>query len=150
MRLARAALLALSLALAWAAAPRAVAAQAARDTTLRAAERAAREWLWLLDEQLYEAAWARVAPAMQSVVTYQRWTTSLAQLRAVLPRVLPRELRRAERSGQLFGGEAVILSFGADAWREIVVLVRRGEAWQVGGYGILRDRGPTAVRSPPP
>lgn len=115
------------------------AAQAARDTTIHAAERAAREWLWLLDEQRYADAWALVAPAMQSAITYERWTTSLTELRAVLPPLLRRELQRAERSVPLFGGESVILSFRVDALREIVVLVRRAGKWQVGGYGILRN-----------
>lgn len=145
--------------LAAAAVPRPAAAQAARDstvrpaalpsrdTTLHSAERAAREWLWLLDEQRYADAWALVAPAMQSAITYERWTTSLTQLRAVLPPLLRRELQRAERSVPLFGGESVILSFGVDSLREIVVLVSRDGKWQVGGYGILRNGSPTAVRS---
>jgi len=114
-------------------------AQAGRDPILGSAERAAREWLWLLDEQRYADAWALVAPAMQSAITYERWATSLERLRAVLPNVLRRELLRAEPGGPLFGGESVMLSFGVGPLREIVVLVRREPTWQVGGYGILRD-----------
>jgi len=146
---ARAALLALLLVGAAAsAAPPPLAAQTARDSavralardsTLRAAERAAREWLWLLDEARYDSAWSVVAPAMRSVVGYREWTTSLTQLRTALPSVLRRELLRAERSVPLFGGNSVILSFavGRGSMREIVVLVRAPERWLIGGYGIL-------------
>ena len=113
--------------------------RAAADSTTRAAERAAREWLWLLDEQRYDRAWTLVAPAMRSLVGYAQWTASLERLRAVLPRPLRRELQRAERSVPLFGGSSFILSFavGGGGLREIVVLVRSAAGWQVGGYGIL-------------
>jgi hypothetical protein len=106
-------------------------------------ERFARQWLWLLDEARYDSAWSVVVPAMQAVVTYPEWTTSLQRLRAGarLPRQFRRTLRRAEPSVPLFGGSSVILSFDVvpGALREIVVLVRTGGRWQVGGYGILRD-----------
>jgi hypothetical protein len=111
----------------------------ARDPSLRAAERAAREWLYLLDEARYDSAWSVVAPAMRSVVGYREWTTSLTQLRSALPFRIRRELLRAEPSVPLFGGSSVILSFavGRGSMREIVVLVRTSERWLIGGYGIL-------------
>ena len=148
MRTTRALVLATLFAIPAVAVPRALAAQVAGDvgrspsppdSTLRSAERAAREWLWLLDEQSYERAWTLVAPAMKSLVGYEQWATSLASLRSVLPRVLRRELLRAEPSVALFGGNSVILSFGVGSGtlREILVLVRASAGWQVGGYGIL-------------
>jgi hypothetical protein len=109
------------------------------DSTLRSAERAARVWLWQLDEARYDSAWSVVAPAMRSAVGYREWTTSLTQLRSALPFPLRRELLKAEHSVPLFGGSSVILSFGVGrgSLREIVVLVRTRERWLVGGYGIL-------------
>jgi len=111
----------------------------AADTAVASAERAARAWLELLDERAYERAWAQVAPAMRSAVGYQQWTTSLTQLRSALPRSPRRDLLHAEPSVPLFGGNSIIMSFtvGRDSMREIVVLVRRSERWEMGGYGIL-------------
>ena len=127
----------------------------ARDSTLRSAERAARAWLSLLDQQHYARAWDVVAPAMRSVVGYDEWAASLARLRVALPGVPRRELLKAEPSVPLFGGNSVILSFGVGPGtvREIVVLVHRAvpagdvgalratgaasPSWLIGGYGVL-------------
>lgn len=110
-----------------------------RDTTLLSAEQAARDWLARLDAGEYERAWIDVVAAMRGSTTYPAWTTSLENLRSVLPHPPRRALLRAERSVPLFGGASVLLTFAVEgsSLREIVVLVRDGPRWRVGGYGVL-------------
>lgn len=132
--------LAVALLLLVAAAP--VAAQTplpARDSTLRSAEQNARAWLAHLDAAAYERAWSDVVAAMRASTTYAEWTTSLEQLRSVLPREPGRMLLRAEHGVRLFGGDSVLLTFAVSGTglREIVVLVRDRTRWRVGGYGVL-------------
>lgn len=111
----------------------------AHDATLRSAEQGARAWLAHLDAADYERAWGDVVAAMRGSTTYPEWTTSLEQLRSVLPRAPERTLLRAEHSVPLFGGASVLLTFSVrgTGLREIVVLVRDRTRWRVGGYGIL-------------
>ena len=111
----------------------------ARDTTLHSAEQGARAWLAHLDAGAYERAWSDVVAAMRGSTTYAEWTTSLDQLRSVLPHGPGRTLLRAEHGVPLFGGDSVLLTFAVrgTGLREIVVLVRDRTRWRVGGYGIL-------------
>lgn len=111
----------------------------APDTTLHAAEHSALAWLALLDDADYERAWPAVVGAMRASTTYSAWATSLETLRSVLPHAPVRTLLRAERSVPLFGGDSVFLTFAiaGSGRREIVVLVRDGVRWRIGGYGVL-------------
>jgi hypothetical protein len=113
-----------------------------------AAEKAAREWLSLVDSTNTEASWESAGTMLKAAITAAQWKDALAAARAqvgleqdVLP--LSRELAGAGYTQNLPNippGEYVVLQFNvnypARAVVETVTMALEGDVWKVIGYYI--------------
>lgn len=108
-----------------------------------AAERAALEWLTLVDAGDAQRSWAAAATLFRRAVPEQRWAESLAAARGPLGRVESRRLTAATQATQLPGapdGEYVVFQFDTvfehkRASVETVTPMRDADGhWRVSGY----------------
>lgn len=110
-----------------------------------AAERAALEWLALIDRGETAASWDAAASLFRRAVSAQQWAQSLDAARTPLGPVVARRLKSARAATELPGapdGEYVVLQFDTKfehkrAAVETVTPMRDGDGeWRVSGYFI--------------
>ena len=108
-----------------------------------AAERAARDWLSLVDAGDAHGSWETAATLFRRAVPEERWTESLEAARGPLGSVESRRLTGAEQATELPGapdGEYVVLQFETVFERkraavETVTPMRDADGeWRVSGY----------------
>jgi hypothetical protein len=129
------------------------AAELRQDTLIASAERAALEWLGLLDADRWEQAWAQMIDMMRSSVSMAEWRRTIEQGRAPLLPLGERRLIAASRTTDFAGSPAVQLVFhiasaGNPNATETLVLSPGPDGWRIAAIGIRRDDPGRAVRVP--
>ena len=90
------------------------------DTAIAAdapAENAAREWLALVDEGLYEQSWSQAGSVFRSAVTAQKWAEQVAPVREPLGSLVSRDVQSIQQTEQLPGmptGTYRVIEFNTD------------------------------------
>ena len=126
-------------------APHAALAQDPRATTV---QRAAREWLALVDKQDGEASWKAAGARLQDSITLPVWTETVRREReprgALLQRAVTATTFTDSITGLPAGGSYAVVTFRtsfanqADSGEELILEVGAGYAWRVIGYVIAR------------
>jgi len=126
-------------------APHAALAQDPRATTV---QRAAREWLALVDKQDGEASWKAAGARLQDSVTMPVWIETIRREReprgALLQRAVTGTTFTDSVTGLPQGGTYAVVTFRtsfanqADSGEELILEVGAGYAWRVIGYVIAR------------
>ena len=126
-------------------APHAALAQDPRATTV---QRAAREWLALVDKQDGEASWKAAGARLQDSVTLAVWTETVRREREPRGPLLQRAVTATTFSDSIPGlppgGSYAVVTFRtsfanqADSGEEVILEVGAGYAWRVIGYVIAR------------
>ena len=107
------------------------------------AERAALEWLALIDQGDANASWSATASLFQRAVTAEQWAQSLGVARAPLGAVISRRLQSAKSATELPGapdGHYVVFQFDSSfehkrTATETVTPMRDADgSWRVSGY----------------
>ena len=124
-------------------APHAALAQDPRATMV---QRAAREWLALVDKQDGEASWKAAGPRLQDSVTLPKWAETVRREReprgALLQRAVTATTFSDSIPGLPPGGSYAIVTFRSsfanqtDSGEEVMLEVGAGYAWRVIGYVI--------------
>ena len=113
------------------------------STDTRAAEKAARAWLALVDGGKYAESWTEAAALFRQAVPQEQWSQQAAAVRTPLGKLVKRELRAAYPRTSLPGapdGEYVVLQFDTSfehkqAAVETVTPMREPDgSWRVSGY----------------
>jgi len=108
-----------------------------------AAERAANEWLKLIDAGDARASWRATATLFRKAVTEEQWTQSLAAARSPLGAVVNRTLKHAESVTQLPGapdGDYVVMQFDTQFEKKragvetVTPMLDTDGRWRVSGY----------------
>jgi hypothetical protein len=115
------------------------------NDTDQAAERAALEWLALIDRGDAQASWAAAASLFRRAVTVQQWQQALEAARTPLGKLVSRHIESTRAATELPGapdGEYVVLQFSSAfehkrAATETVTPMRDTDGeWRVSGYFI--------------
>ena len=124
-------------------APHAALAQDPRTTMV---QRAAREWLALVDKQDVEASWKAAGARLQDSVTLPVWTETVRREREPRGSLLQRAVTATTFSDSIPGlppgGSYAIVTFRSsfanqtDSGEEVMLEVGAGYAWRVIGYAI--------------
>jgi hypothetical protein len=109
-----------------------------------AAERAALEWLALVDTMQYEASWKEASSLFQAQISTSDWVKAVAAARSPLGDYVARHLISATYATSLPGapdGEYVVLQFQTDYEKkaqavETVTPMWDENRWRVSGYYI--------------
>jgi hypothetical protein len=112
------------------------------DDKTRAAEKAAVDWLALVDATQYEASWNEAAALFKGQVSTSNWLKAVTAVRSPLGGVVARNLISATYATNLPGvpdGEYVVLMFQTVFENkakavETVTPMLDGNAWRVSGY----------------
>jgi len=108
-----------------------------------AAERAANDWLALIDAGDAVASWRSAASLFKKAVTQEQWSQALAAARSPLGAVVTRTLARAESTTQLPGapdGHYVVIQFDTQfekkraAVETVTPMQDTDGQWRVSGY----------------
>ena len=108
-----------------------------------AAERAANEWLQLIDAGDGRASWRAAASLFKKAVSEEQWSQALAAARSPLGAVVARKLKRAESATQLPGapdGHYVVIQFDTQfekkraAVETVTPMQDTDGQWRVSGY----------------
>jgi len=127
-------------------------AELRQDTLIAAAERAALEWLGLIDEGRWEPAFAQMIDMLRNSVSMAEWRATIEQGRAPLEPLGERRLIAASRTTDFTGSLAVQVVFGIASpgnpnASETVVLSPGPQGWRIAAIGIRRaDPGRAATR----
>ncbi len=114
----------------------------ASDEKTMAAERAAMEWLDLVDSGQYEASWEEAASRFQSQVSKPDWVKAVSAAREPFGSLVNRELVSATHTTSLPGapdGDYVVLRFQTEfesksqAVETVTPKLEEGH-WKVSGY----------------
>ena len=123
--------------------PASSAVSASSDQVSAAAERAAMEWVALLDREQWDKSWETAGTLFKSKITAADWASTVRSVRHPLGGVSSRKLQGAEAASKLPGapdGEYEILQFDTSFANkeaiETVVLAREASGWRVDGYFI--------------
>ena len=119
-----------------------VALSQAENAHQDSAERAAREWLTLVDSAQYDASYKEAASVFRSKVSESQWTAAVSGVRASLGQVVSRTLTSASKAEKLPGapeGDYVILQFQTHfenrlVSTETVTPMLDDGIWRVSGY----------------
>ena len=127
-------------------------AELRQDTLIAAAERAALEWLGLIDEGRWEQAFAQMVDMLRNSVSMAEWRATIEQGRAPLQPLGERRLIAASRTTDYTGSLAVQLVFRLaspghpNASETLVVSPGPAGGWRIASIGIRRaDPGRTAT-----
>jgi hypothetical protein len=111
----------------------------------RAAEKAAADWLKLVDFDAYEKSWKVSSPLFRASINEILWEQKLKAVRAPMGAVLSRQLKSAEYKTHLPGvpdGEYVVIQYKTSfehkhmATETIVPALDKDGYWRVCGYYI--------------
>lgn len=117
----------------------------AQDTSTKAAQSAAEEWLSLVDSQSYAASWDTSAILFRNAVTQEKWRTAVQAARTPFGQMKSRMLKSATATTTLPGapdGEYVVFQFTtsfdnkAAATETVTAMREKDGTWHVGGYFI--------------
>jgi hypothetical protein len=109
------------------------------------AQKAAEQWLALVDAGKYARSWETAAPLLQSAMPTEQWAKTLASVREPLGRVVSRKLKSATPTRSLPGapdGEYVVLVFETSfankqsATETVTPMLDKDGTWKVAGYYI--------------
>ncbi|MCX6875257.1 MAG: DUF4019 domain-containing protein [Verrucomicrobia bacterium] len=109
------------------------------------AQKAAEQWLALVDAGKFADSWDTAAAYFKAAVTKEQWETSLVAVRKPLGDLVSRKLKSAKYSKTLPGapdGEYVVLQFDTafsnkkSAVETITPLLDKDGKWRVSGYFI--------------
>jgi len=112
------------------------------EEKIKAAERAAVDWLALVDARQYDESWNEASTLFRSQVSTSDWLKAVAAARSPLGNVLTRSLLSATYATTLPGapdGEYVVLQFQtafenkAQAVETVTPMLDGGQ-WRVSGY----------------
>jgi hypothetical protein len=109
------------------------------------AERAAKDWLELIDGKNYAESYDEAASFFRAMVDKKDWIKTLRNLRSMLGEAVSRKLISAKRANKMAGapdGEYVIITYKtkfdkkADAREVIVPMLDKDGKWRISGYHI--------------
>lgn len=109
------------------------------------AERAANDWLALIDGKNYAESYDEAATFFKAMVDKNDWIKTLRNLRSMLGEATSRKLLSSKRANKMAGapdGEYVILTYKtkfdkkADAREVIVPMLDKDGKWRISGYHI--------------
>lgn len=114
----------------------------AQDTSEKAAEKSAEQWLALVDAGKYDESWNQAAEFFRSHVTKDAWSQQVSAARGQTGKFKSRKLKSAQAASLLPNapaGKYEILqydsSFNAGPAIETVVLMQeKDDSWRVVGY----------------
>lgn len=110
-----------------------------------AAQKAAQQWLTLVDAGQYAQAWSTAAGYLQAAVAQQPFESSLGAVRKPLGELVSRKLKSAKYTTSLPGapdGEYVVLQFETSfahkktAIETVTPMLEKDGQWKVSGYYI--------------
>jgi hypothetical protein len=119
--------------------------QAAAGGSAKAAEKAALEWLKLVDKGDYITSWKESGAFFQGAMAAEKWSELINGVRVPLGQVTSRKLAAAQARKTMPGapdGEYYILQFKssftskASAVESVTVINEKGRGWRVVGYFI--------------
>jgi hypothetical protein len=111
----------------------------------KAALKAARAWLVLIDEGKYAKSWGEAATYFRNNVTREQWEHSLKGVRKPLGSVISRNVLQSMHTTYLPGapdGEYVVIQFKSSfenkktAIETVTPMLDRDGSWRVSGYYI--------------
>jgi hypothetical protein len=111
----------------------------------QAAEKAAAEWLKLVDFDAYEKSWKQASPLLRAAVKEILWEQKLKAVRTPMGAVLSRQLKSAEYKTHLPGvpdGEYVVIQYKTSfehkqmATETVVPALDKEGHWRVSGYSV--------------
>jgi len=109
------------------------------------AQKAAEQWLGLVDRGEIAASWDAAAGYFKAVVSKQQWESSVSPIRKEVGGVISRKLKSAEYARTLPGapdGEYVVLQFDTsfankkEAIETVTPMLDKDGKWKVSGYFI--------------
>lgn len=109
------------------------------------AQRAANDWLALIDGKNYAESYDEAATFFKAMVDKNDWIKTLRNLRSMLGEATSRKMLSAKRANKMAGapdGEYVILTYKtkfdkkADAREVIVPMLDKDGKWRISGYHI--------------
>ena len=109
------------------------------------AQKAAEQWLSLVDSGKYAESWKTAAMYFQNAIKVEQWEQSLSAVRKPLGDVVSRKVKSAKFTKSVPGapdGEYVILQFTTsftnkkDAIETVTPMLDKSGAWKVSGYFI--------------
>ncbi len=107
------------------------------------AEKAAKAWLWLIDEGKYEESWETASVFFRNSITKEKWVKMLTTVRMPLGRLVFRRLNTITYRSYLPGapdGDYMIVQFKTSfenkksAIETITTMLDRDGNWRVSGY----------------
>ena len=111
------------------------------DAQVEAAQKAAQEWLALLDANNYEATWENAASMFKTQVTTDQWVQQIKQAHSQLDSLQSRSVvaaRYTESLPNVPEGEYVVVQYrtvyGDMSTIETMTLMKDGDAWRTAGY----------------
>lgn len=117
----------------------------ADESQMSEPERAAREWLALVDSGQYGESWTAAATLFRRAVTAAQWAQQVGAVREPLGTMVRRRLTREKRSSEAPGapdGEYSLLTFESafenkrEAVESVTVTREEDGTWRVAGYFI--------------
>lgn len=117
----------------------------ANDADDQAAEKAAVEWLTLVDKSRFAQSWDQAAPYFKSMVTKSKWEAQVKAARQPMGKLISRTVKTKEFAKTLPGapdGEYVVLQFDTkfenktSAVETITPQKDKDGKWRVCGYFI--------------
>ena len=120
-------------------------ARSGEKEAIATAEKAARSWLQLTDNQEYGKSWHQAAPLFRAAITKNDWEKSLVSARRPLGALTSRKLKSAKFTRTLPGapdGAYVVLQFTsrfaktASAIETVTPMREPDGSWHVSGYYI--------------
>ncbi|MCP5002946.1 MAG: DUF4019 domain-containing protein [Planctomycetes bacterium] len=114
----------------------------ASEEKTRAAEKAANDWLALVDSKQYKNSWNESASLFRNAISPSDWAKAVNAARSPLGRVVSRNLISANYTTTLPGapdGEYVVLQFQSKFENkakaiETITPMLDGDQWRVSGY----------------
>jgi hypothetical protein len=109
------------------------------------AQKAAEQWLSLVDSGSYAESWKAAAQYFQGAVSQEKWEQSLTAVRKPLGELVSRKLKSAKYTKTLPGapdGEYVVLQFETSfsnkksAVETVTPMLEKDGQWKVSGYFI--------------
>jgi hypothetical protein len=109
------------------------------------AQKAAEQWLSLVDDGHFAESWKTAAAYFQAAVPQELWERQLGAVRKPLGKLISRKLKTAKHTKSLPGapdGDYVVLQFETsfenkkEAIETVTPMLEKDGAWRVSGYFI--------------
>ena len=115
----------------------------AQDSSTKAAQSAAEEWLLLIDGQNYAASWDTAAVMFRNAINQEKWRAAVQAARTPFGQMKSRTLQSATSATTLPGapdGEYLVLRYTtsfenkAAALETVTAMREKDGTWHVAGY----------------